>query len=589
MIRSEEERLRIALETSEAFPEFLDFAWLAAEKYIPGFHVMSAVQEDMCRYLQYGPQKRMLQAQRGEGKSYITAFYVVWRLIQDPKEIILVMSAGKELAEQMSHLLTQMIMSWDILEYMAPSANDGDRTGVKSFDIHRMLKGLNKSPSISIVSSRTALPGRRASVVLADDVESDENALTAATREKLLNKCRELSRICTHGDVIFLGTPQTKDSIYNSLERMGYDVRVWPGRYPAQGEDIYGYKLAPMIREAMDADPSLRTGGGMSGRMGKPTDPTRYTEQELQDKELADGPEQFALNYLLDTSLSDEIRLQLKVRDLIVGAYPTDHVPDQLIWNRDNQNRVPLDPLFPLVGVELYYGIRTGERFEVPSTVWCTIDPSGEGADETALTAACAVGDNIHILGIDAFRGGLSEANQDRFLGFFRKYKVTHIRVESNMGHGLFELGLRNLLKGTDLAHLTSCVSGDYSTGQKERRIINTIRPVLERHRLVIHEDVLKQDAQCCMAYGVGERSSFSLFHQMSNITTDRESLSHDDRLDSLAMAVQLLAPAIMEDPQKLAEEREAQQWKEWVDSLFNPKWKDKAHSGLGGPTPWDR
>lgn len=54
-------------------------------------------------------------------------------------------------------------------------------------------------------------------------------------------------------------------------------------------------------------------------------------------------------------------------------------------------------------------------------------------------------------------------------------------------------------------------------------------------------------------------------------------------------MAVQLLAPAIMADPQKLAEEREAQQWKEWVDSLFNPKWKDKAHSGLGGPTPWDR
>ncbi len=589
MIRNDQERTEIALSMAEAFPDFRDFAWLAAEKFIPGFTLMTKVQLDICDFLQHGSRLRMIQAQRGEGKTYITAFYCIWRLIHDPTLPVLIVSAGADMAKQIAFLIVQIIKEWDILEYLRADKGLGDRDGSYQFDVHRTLKGVNKSPSVAVVPIGGSLPGRRAGLLIADDVESNKNAKTAATRETLLAATKEFSRICTHGDVIYLGTPQSRDSIYNTLSLRGFEVRIWPGRYPSPGDDKYGEKLAPLLREEMEADPSLRSGGGILGNMGKPTDPERYTEEDLQDKELDNGPEDFALQYLLDTSLSDEVRLQLKVRDLIVGAYSLDHIPDQLVWNRDSGNRVELPGTFPLMGVELYYGIRTGERFEAPGTVWCTIDPSGDGGDETALTAACAVGDNIHILGIDAFRGGLSEANRDRFLGFFRKYRVTHIRVESNMGHGLFELGLRNLLKGSDLADLAGCISGEYSTGQKERRIISTIRPVLERNRLVIHEDVLEQDARCCSVYGIGERTGFSLFHQMANITTDRESLVHDDRLDGLAMAVQLLAPTIMADPQKLAEQKEAQQWKEWVDSIFNPSWKDKAQSGPGGPTPWDR
>ena len=589
MIRNDLERSEIAMAMVDAFPSFREFAWLAAEKFIPGFAVMSKVQLDICDFLQDGPRLRMIQAQRGEGKTYLTAFYCIWRLIHDPTIPILIVSSGSDMAKQIAFLIVQIIKDWDILEYLRADQALGDRDGSYQFDVHRSLKGVNKSPSVAVVPIGGTLPGKRAGLLIADDVESNKNARTAATRETLLAATKEFTRICTHGDIIYLGTPQSKDSIYNTLPLRGFEVRIWPGRYPSVGDDKYGDKLAPLLRKEMEADPSLRTGGGVMGNLGQPTDPERYTEKDLYDKEIDNGPEDFALQYLLDTSLSDEVRLQLKVRDLIVGAYSTDFIPAQLVWNKDTSQRVTLPSTFPVMGVELYQGIRIGEQFIRPDTVWCTIDPAGEGGDETALTAACAVGDNIHILGIDAFRGGLSEVNQDRFLGFFRKYRVTHIRVESNMGHGLFELGLRNLLKGSDMADLAGCVSGEYSTGQKERRIISTIRPILERHRLVIHEDVLEQDARCCSVYGVGERTGFSLFHQMANITTDRQSLSHDDRLDSLAMAVTMLAPTIMADPQKLAELKEAEQWQEWVTSLFEPKWKDKQASGHGGHTPWDR
>ncbi len=80
---------------------------------------------------------------------------------------------------------------------------------------------------------------------------------------------------------------------------------------------------------------------------------------------------------------------------------------------------------------------------------------------------------------------------------------------------------------------------------QKEKRIIDTLEPVMMRHRLVVDLGVVKQDLQETLH---SDRLMYSLFYQMSRITRDRGSLRHDDRLDVLAMAVRYWVDAMARD-----------------------------------------
>jgi hypothetical protein len=68
---------------------------------------------------------------------------------------------------------------------------------------------------------------------------------------------------------------------------------------------------------------------------------------------------------------------------------------------------------------------------------------------------------------------------------------------------------------------------------QKEKRIIDTLEPVLNQHRLIIDPRVIKEDLK-----QVDDDQRFSLFYQMTRITKDRGALSKDDRVDALALLV---------------------------------------------------
>jgi hypothetical protein len=59
-------------------------------------------------------------------------------------------------------------------------------------------------------------------------------------------------------EVIYLGTPQTEMSLYNALPERGYEVRIWPARFPSdQLATRYGEKLAPLLRKMLEERPAL--------------------------------------------------------------------------------------------------------------------------------------------------------------------------------------------------------------------------------------------------------------------------------------------------------------------------------------------
>jgi hypothetical protein len=540
---------------AEQYADFRDFA-VDGMAFL-GFDT-TEMQEDIAEYMQNGPRLRMVMAQRGEAKSTLAALYAVWRIIQRPSTRVLIVSAGEGQASEVATLVVRLIQTWDILECFRPDRMQGDRTSTLAFDVHYTLKGLDKSPSVACAGITSNLPGKRADLLIPDDIESNKNGLSATQRSQLMHLSKEFSSICTHGDILYLGTPQSKDSIYNTLQGRGFEIRIWPGRYPTEEEEErYAGRLAPYVVQHMQAHPALRTGGGITGLRGQPTDPGRYTDADLVEKELDKGPEDFQLQYMLDTSLVDAMRQQLRLSDLVVANFSPELLPEIIAWQAAAKYEVELGPDFPIPMAKMYYAVPTESTFVAPKDVFMFLDPAGGGADEIGVGVACALGPYIHVLDVAGLRGGLNPENEEELCAIIRRNKVSRIRVESNMGHGLFEINLRAILnKHDDLKTVAQAVTGEYSTGQKEKRIIDSLVSAMQRHRVVMHRQVFESDARYGKKHGHEARTGFSLWYQMANITTDRGSLPHDDRLEAVAGAVREFKFVLDQDEHKAAAAR---------------------------------
>ena len=128
-------------------------------------------------------------------------------------------------------------------------------------------------------------------------IEVSNNSDTQLKRDKLAEVIKEFEAILKPGgSITYLGTPQTEMSIYNILPERGYEIRVWPARYP-DGKDYSCDIDAPC---AVHRTQTLKT----SELAGLPTDPDRFDEKDLAEREASYAKSGFALQYMLDTSLS---------------------------------------------------------------------------------------------------------------------------------------------------------------------------------------------------------------------------------------------------------------------------------------------
>ena len=547
---------------AEHYEDFVEFA-IDGMAFL-GFST-TWMQADIADYMQRGPRLRMVMAQRGEAKSTLAALYAVWRIVQRPSTRVLIVSGGEKQASEVAILVVRLIMTWDILECLRPDRQAGDRTSTEAFDVHYALKGLDKSPSVACVGINANLPGKRADLLIPDDIETNKNGLTVVQRELLLHTSKEFSSICTHGDILYLGTPQSKDSIYNTLQGRGYEIRIWPGRYPTDEElENYGDRLAPSIAKRIQSDPSLQRGGGLDGTRGKPSDPDRYTEADLVEKELDKGPEDFQLQYMLDTSLVDALRQQLKLSDFLVANFDREMLPEIIVYQSAPKYLVDLPQEFSVSMCKMYHPVPVDCTFRKPDPAFMFIDPAGGGADEIGYGVATALGPYIHVLDVGGIRGGLTEENGRTLCEIIAELGVSDILCESNMGHGLFEINLMAILAKHGLSHVS--VKGEYSTGQKERRIIDSLVSPLQRHRIILHKRVFESDIRWGKQYSVADRAQYSVFYQLNNITTDRNSLPHDDRIEGLAGAVRHFKGVLLEDEHKAAEKRQIADLKKFLD-----------------------
>lgn len=490
------------------------------------------VQYDIAYYLQHGGKRKVIEAFRGVGKSWITSAYVCWSLLMNPQEKILVVSASKERSDSFSIFTKRLINEMEILNHLKPK--DDQRNSNISFDVAPAMAA--HAPSVKSVGITGQITGSRATKIIADDVESYNNSATQVQREKLAETIKEFDAVLSPGEkseIIYLGTPQTEESIYNLLEERGYQIRIWTARFPKtwKNYESYGIRLAPMLREILEADPEKH--------YWKPVDPTRFNDLELTEREASYGRSGFALQFMLDTTLSDQDRYPLKLSDLIVMPIDPDKAPAKVVWG--NRREEQLTDL-PNVGF-------SGDRLHKPmwlSTEWAdfqgtvmAIDPSGRGKDDTGYAIIKHLHGMLYLVDGGGVPGGYDEAALGTLARKAKEHGVTWIVIEDNFGDGMFTALFKPVLQR--IYPVTVDPDGVRHNTQKERRIIEALEPVMNQHRLVVDPKLIKSDAD-------REDRNRSLFYQMTRLTKERGSLLHDDCVDALAIAVKYWTDALSRD-----------------------------------------
>lgn len=538
------------------------------------------LQIDIAKYLQFGPTYRMIQAQRGQAKTTITAAYAVWRLIHNPSCRVLIISSGDTMATEIANWVIQILRGMPELRCMLPDKSLGDRSSVEAFDIHKILKGPEKSPSIACMGITGNMQGKRADVLIADDIESAKNSQTEGQRERLKHLSKDFTSICSTGDIIYLGTPQSIDSMYNGLISRGYDIRIWPGRYPTEKEESnYGVCLAPIIRQRMTEDPSLRTGGGPLGDRGKPTDPVLMGEVILCKKEIDQGKAYFQLQHMLDTRLMDADRFPLKASKLIFTKITGTRAPIEFNHIQSPEYRLYTPSDWPVE--DTYYKAAShSPEFGAFIGTHMFIDPAGGGqnGDEMGFAITSAMSGKIFVRQIGGIKSGYDQSTLDYMTAMAVKWRPETITIEENYGNGAFKAIWEPVLFRDHKCEILE----EWSSGQKELRIIDTLEPLINAGKVVMDEECMKQDAELSKHYAVEKRSSYSVFYQMARITRAKNALKHDDRLEALAGACRHWIEVINQDEAKA---KAAAQMKAYNDLMKDPLGNGRPVKGWPGNT----
>lgn len=497
----------------------------------------TALQYDLAMYLQYGPRRKIIEAFRGVGKSWVTAGYVIWRLLCNPQYKIMVVSASKERADAFAIFVKKLIL--EIPEFAHLIARPGQRDTMIAFDVGPATP--DQSPSVKSVGVTGQLTGSRADEIIADDVEVPSNSATQMQRDKLSELVKEFDAVLKPGgNITYLGTPQTEMSLYNLLPARGYGIRVWPATYPNEAQSkAYGERLAPYIIEQMAAG---------VGIVGKTTEPIRFTDIDLGERLASYGRAGFALQFMLDTSLSDADRYPLKVSDMMVMNLNPEMGHMKVVWAASPELVINDLPNVALGGDKYYRPMWHEDLMSKYTGCVMTIDPAGRGKDETAYSIIKYLNGQLFLVAVGGYTSGYSPVTLTALAGKALIHGVKHVLIEANFGDGMFTELIKPYF--TAAGHPVTVEEIKHSK-QKELRIIDTLEPILLQHKLVVDQKVVREDYDTALDNDGVHDVKRSFFYQLSRVTRDRGALISDDRLDVVAMAVTYWVESMAKDVEK--------------------------------------
>lgn len=524
--------------TLEKINDFRNILWLAWRHL--ALPAPTPIQYDISTHLQNAGRREIIEGFRGVGKSWIASIYVIWRLYLDPTLNILVVSASKVRADDFSTFTLRVINEIPLFQYLRPGPDQ--RCSKLAFDVGPAPAA--HAQSVKSLGITSQLTGSRADVIVADDIEVPNNSLTQGMRDKLDEQVKEFEAIIKPLDtsqIIFLGTPQCEDTVYSKLATRGYRTRIWPAHYVTQetNEDTYNGAVASICID--------------EHQVGRSTEPVRFSDSDLEERRVSYGKAGYELQFMLNPQLGDMERYPLKVSDLIVTEIDPELAPEKVVYASTPE--LQWDTSLPNVGL-------SGDRFHRPmKTVGdmipftgsiLAVDPSGRGKDETCYCATKMLNGQIFVPELTGLQGGYDTNTLTLIAEAAKRNKANKIIIESNMGDGMFS----ELLKPILYQVYPCAIEEVRHHTQKERRIADTLEPVISGHKLIIDPSVIRDDYQSIQHYPADRRAYYSLIYQMSRLTRDKGSLMQDDRIDTLAIAVAYWTTQMAQDADRKIKQR---------------------------------
>lgn len=502
---------------------------------------------------------------RGMAKSTTAAVACTYFWLQDRRLQILVFSEGQGKADDFSNQVWKLLHGMGPLNHLRPQKDDRQR--INGFDLG--VGSMEQSKSMTSIGIFGNSVGKRADIIICDDVEVPRTCETQGMREKLWSRVGDLHNLLRPegpGRILFLGTPHSENSIYTRLrDQKGYRTMIWPARYPTEEQQLYyGETLHWKLRRDLIRDPKLA---------GRPTDNQRFPDDILTRKEAeCNTPADRARQYMLDPRIGDLERYPLKINDLMVMDLDTRVGPKQAIYSR----------IKPIKGVENFNVGFDGDRFHHPlnldsmefvpyQDVRMFVDPSGSGADETAFVVTGWSNGNLCILdwGGNSQWGPASDGFSDKTLGELCNralaFGAPQIIVEDNYGSGMFTSLLQKHIRD---GNKKLGVEPIKVKGNKEQRIMANVRPMLSQNRVILNLRLIEQDY--VRSQGLG-REAYRALYQLSHFIPEKGSLEHDDRLDVLCLACEFYQERAAIDSTAVLEKERVEELKKLARGMAFP------------------
>lgn len=195
---------------------------------------------------------------------------------------------------------------------------------------------------------------------------------------------------------------------------------------------------------------------------------------------------------MLDTTLSDIGRYPLRLSDLIIHPLDLDVASPKLTWASSPELEWKDLESVGLAGDRYYRPMEVAKEHVAYTGAVMAIDPAGMGKDETSYAVVKILNSQLFLTASGGFLGGYTPSTL-RALGEVAKTnKVNMIVIESNFGDGMFSQLLKPVL--TEEVRYPCTIEEVKHSIQKERRIIDTLEPVMNSHKLIVSKSVVEKD-----------------------------------------------------------------------------------------------
>jgi hypothetical protein len=235
-----------------------------------------------------------------------------------------------------------------------------------------------------------------------------------------------------------------------------------------------------------------------------------------------------------------------------------------MVWSASKETLLDM-PAVALPGDRWHRPQAVSEFVPYGQTI-VAVDPSGRGKDETVAVVMSQINGFIFIRDIFATQDGYSDKTLCGILRLAGRYGASLCLIESNFGDGavmeLMKKHAQEMKVGMNFEEVRA-------TTRKEDRIIDTLEPVLNQHRLVIDQRSL---IGTTVQPRDGPRRTPSPYAHVPAYphVPGKGAVKHDDRVDALALGVKYFADILAISAKEQDIQRSREQWSNMITGFIN-------------------